>query len=94
MVLTQELVSMVGMPLLGFPIPALSFAALFPQSGLAFLSLSLLVSHQAEGRQNQGGVGSGRGGEKRLKLQVKERSGKGHTPTSGKHLDTSSLLKM
>lgn len=76
---------------LSLPSPLL----LFPHSGMAFLSLSFLVSHQAEGRQNQGGalpialvevwslgVGTGKEG-KRLKPQVKECSGKVHSPSLG-----------
>lgn len=37
-----------------FPVPALTFAALFPHSGLDFLSF--LVSRQGEGRPKQGGA--------------------------------------
>lgn len=37
----------------GLPIPALTFAALFPHSGLAFLSLALFVSTKW-GRVRQG----------------------------------------
>lgn len=96
MALTQELVSVPGMPLLDCSLSLPSPLLLFPHSGLALLSLSILVSHQAEGRQNQGGAlpialvevwslgtGTGRGGKRRLKPQVKECSGKIHSPSLG-----------
>ena len=77
------------------PHPCLTFSAPFPVQGWPF-SDSFLVSHWAEGRQNRAGavaialaeiwnhgVGTGRGGERRLKPQVKECPGKVHSPYLG-----------
>lgn len=68
-----------------------SWSWAIPHAGPAFLRQSFLVSHRAEGRQNQGGavamaqaevwdhrVETVRGGERRLKPQGKECPGNVH----------------
>jgi len=76
---------MVGVPPLGQSLS--SRQLLSPRAGQAALSLSFLVSQRLRGDRNHialaevwsHGVGTGRGGGKRLTPQVRERSGKVHS---------------